>query len=144
MGYHDQNQDHEQEQDWPAGDEGREQRIKQLILSAVTRCSECRRRYHLDDFAVIGHRDHLWMVTVICEGCRSQGFITAIVEDPAQLLPDAPDARPGRRSRPALTEFTADEEARFADAAPVDSLDLLDMHEFLADFDGDFKALFGK
>ncbi len=139
--------DRDQEQDWDAraGDEGREERIKQLILSAVTRCSECRRRYHLDDFAVIGHRDHLWMVTVVCEGCRSQGFITAIVEDPSQLSGETAEARPvGRRRRPQLSDLTPDEAARFAGAAPVDSLDLLDLHEFLADFDGDFKTLFGE
>src|ERR671932_397510 len=97
--------DRDQGQDWDAraGDEGREERIKQLILSAVTRCSECRRRYHLDDFAVIGHRDHLWMVTVVCEGCRSQGFITAIVEDPNQLSGDTAEARPvGRAPAPAV------------------------------------------
>ena len=142
MGYHDQH--HEQDWDAQAGEEGQEQRIKQLILSAVTRCSECRRRYHLDDFAVIGHRDHLWMVTVVCEGCRSQGFITAIVEDPGQLSADVSEARPGGRRRRGLSDLTPEEAGRFADVPPVDSLDLLDMHEFLADFDGDFKALFDR
>ena len=143
MGYHDQH--HEQDWDAQAGEEGQEQRIKQLILSAVTRCSECRRRYHLDDFAVIGHRDHLWMVTVVCEGCHSQGFITAIVEDPEQLSGETAQARPvGRRRRPQLSDLMPDEAARFADAVPVNSLDLLDLHEFLADFDGDFKTLFDR
>ena len=139
--------DRDQEQDWDAraDDDGREERIKQLILSAVTRCSECRRRYHLDDFAVIGHRDHLWMVTVVCEGCHSQGFITAIVEDPSQLSGETAEARPvGRRRRPQLSDLTPAEATRFAGAAPVDSLDLLDLHEFLADFDGDFKTLFDR
>ena len=139
--------DRDQGQDWDAraGDDGREERIKQLILSAVTRCSECRRRYHLDDFAVIGHRDHLWMVTVVCEGCHSQGFITAIVEDPEQLSGETAQARPvGRRRRPQLSDLMPDEAARFADAVPVNSLDLLDLHEFLADFDGDFKTLFDR
>ena len=71
--------EHSRDPERQTGDEAREQRIKQLILAAVGRCGECRRRYRLDDLAVIGHRDHLWMVTVICEHCHSQGFITAIV-----------------------------------------------------------------
>lgn len=125
-------------QDWQPEDGARERRIKQLLLSAVNRCSECRRQYHLDDFAVIGHRDHLWMVTVICEGCQSQGFITAIVDDQSggQALPAPAD------ERPRLSELTPDEEARFATLPPLDSLDVLDLHEFLETFNGDFAALF--
>lgn len=122
-----------------SGEDAREERIKQLMLAAVARCGECRRRYALEDFDVIGHRDHLWMVTVICEGCRSQGFITAIVEDPANSTTTANGV--GGQS---LTDLTSTEVARFADTAPVNSVDLLDIHEFLDDFDGDFATLFGR
>ncbi|HET8630242.1 MAG TPA: hypothetical protein VFL91_22715 [Thermomicrobiales bacterium] len=127
--------EHSRDPERQTGDEAREQRIKQLILAAVGRCGECRRRYRLDDLAVIGHRDHLWMVTVICEHCHSQGFITAIVEDA-----DAARAERGR----APSDLTADEAGRFAATKPVDALDVLDMHDFLDDFDGDFAALFGR
>ena len=144
MAFREHEQESQRDRESQGEDEGREQRIKQLILSAVTRCSECRRRYHLDDFAVIGHRDHLWMVSVVCEGCRSQGFITAIVEDPQHLGGGVPDAQVARRRRPRLSELTAAEAARLADSSPVDTLDVLDMHEFLADFDGDCKPLFDR
>lgn len=118
--------------------EARERRIKQLLLSAVNRCGECRRRYDLDDFAVIGHRDHLWMVTVICEGCQSQGFITAIVDDRS----DGEAISATSDERPRLSELTPAEAARFASLPPLDSLDVLDLHEFLETFNGDFATLF--
>lgn len=122
-------------------DEAREQRIKQLILAAVTRCSECRQQYALDDFAVIGRRDHLWMVTVICEGCQSQGFITAVVESSAQ---DLTGTGPPRSRRYKLSELSPEEARRFAASTPVSTTDLLDLHDFLTDFDGDFITIFGK
>ena len=135
--------DHEREQGRQTGDEAREERIKRLIHAAVTHCGACRRAYLLDDFSVIGHRDHLWMVTVICEGCHNQGFITAIVEQPER----AADRRPDRGGAPATgrrerhTDLTPAERERFVDAPPVGVDDLLDLSVFLDDFDGDFRGL---
>jgi hypothetical protein len=137
--------DYRRDGDRPVGDEARERRIKQLILAAVTRCSSCHRRYDLDDFAIIGHREHLWMLTVICEGCYNQGFITAVldgqdggrVHDRGEAAPPALTDRRGRRS-----DLLPGERARFAGAAPVSTGDLLDLHDFLDDFDGDFADLF--
>lgn len=118
------------------GDEAREERVKRLILSAVSRCGACRRRYTLENVAVVGHREHLWMVTVVCGDCRAQGFITAVIEhhdlagpasSPLGRAP-ASDPTPAEAARPA--------------AAPVSADDLLDLHTFLDDFDGDFTAIF--
>ncbi len=135
----------DREHDRQAGDEAQEGRIKRLILAAVGQCGVCHRQYTLDDFAVIGHREHLWMVTVVCEGCRNRGVITAVVQG-AGPGPDRADtsAAPPRGSR--LTDLTPDERARLAagPAAPVTLDDLLDLHHFLDDFNGDFKALFVK
>lgn len=117
-------------------DSAREQHIRQLLLTAVSRCSECHRDYNLTDFAVIGRRDHLWMVTVICEGCRSQGFITAIVEDSGVERPGATPL-----SAPIVSDLSPEEERR-ASAPSVTSHDVLDLHEFLREFDGDFAGLF--
>ena len=139
--------EHERDRGRQAGDEAREERIKRLIHAAVTRCSACQRQYMLEDFSVIGHRDHLWMVTVVCEGCRNQGFITAIVEQP-DSVPEAivereRRARPGKRP-PRATDLTPADRERFADTTPVSVDDLLDLSVFLDDFGGDFTALFGK
>ncbi len=138
--------DHDRAPGRPAGDEAREERIKRLIHAAVTHCGACRRAYLLDDFSVIGHRDHLWMVTVICEGCRNQGFITAIVEQPERAADRRADRGstppPGGPKRP--TDLTPAERDRFADVPPVGVDDLLDLAAFLDDFDGDFRSLLNR
>lgn len=113
----------------------REERIKRLMLAAVSRCSACHRSYTLDDFAVLGHREHLWMVTVICAGCHHQGFVTAVIQG-------RPTPRP-KITPPLLPELSPAERARFATATPVATDDLLDLHLFLDEFDGDFASLFG-
>ena len=113
----------------------REERIKRLILAAVSRCSACRRSYTLTDFAVLGHHEHLWMVTVICADCHHQGFVTAVIQGRPS---------PGTKAVPTpLLELSPAERARFASATPVVTDDLLDLHLFLDEFDGDFAGLFG-
>jgi hypothetical protein len=124
------------EQEPSAEERAREERIKRLILAAVSRCSACRRRYELANFAVIGHRDHLWMVTVICDRCHNQGFITAVIEGHDL---DGPGAQ-----RQPISELTPAERARLANTQPIATDDLLDLHLFLDEFDGDFAALFVK
>jgi hypothetical protein len=118
--------------DRPAGEEEREERVKRLILSAVSRCGACRRRYQLENLAVVGHREHLWMVTVICERCHTQGFITAVIEGHDLGVQDS-DGGP-----------LAAEQASEAVADPVTTDDLLDIHQFLDEFDGNFVTLFAR
>jgi len=125
----------EQDRELSPEEVAREERIKRLILAAVSRCSACRRSYTLTDFAVIGHREHLWMVTVICADCHHQGFITAVIQGRP-----APSTK---AAQTALLELSPAERARFAIATPVATDDLLDLHLFLDEFDGDFARLFG-
>jgi hypothetical protein len=42
-----------------------------------------------------------------------------------------------------LTELTPEEQKKLSLAAPLNSDDLMDMHSFLTDFNGDFGSLFG-
>src|SRR3954447_10120759 len=118
------------EQEPSAEERAREERIKRLILAAVSRCSACRRRYELANFAVIGHRDYLWMVTVVCDRCHNQGFITAVIE--------GHDLDGSGALRGPISELTPEDRARFAATTPVATDDLLDLHLFLDEFDGNF------
>lgn len=127
--------DFDGERELSAEEVAREERVKRLILAAVPRCSACRRPYTLADFAVIGHREHLWMVAVACDGCQHRGFIAAVIH-----------GRTPERGKPAQAphrELTPAERAHFASTPPVATDDLLDLHLFLEEFDGDFAALFG-
>jgi hypothetical protein len=42
-----------------------------------------------------------------------------------------------------LTELTPEEQKKLSLATPPTSDDLMDMHSFLTDFDGNFSSLFG-
>jgi hypothetical protein len=106
-----------------------------LILAAVSHCGVCRHAYASTDFSVIGHREHLWMIAVQCPACQHQGLITAVVEGHGIEEEHTP-----RASR---AEFFADETAREA-RDPVTVDDLLDLHDFLDDFNGDFAGLFAR
>jgi hypothetical protein len=119
----------------PTRDEtAREERIKRLILAAVPRCGACQRSYAVTDFAVVGHREHLWMITVQCAGCQHQGFITAVVEGHGIEERHTPQA--------SRAEFFTEERPSTAHPIPVTVDDLLDLHDFLDEFDGDFAGLF--
>lgn len=117
-----------------ADDAEREVRIKRLMLAAVSCCGTCQRQYDLDSLTVIGHREHLWMVAVACPQCDTQGVITAVID--GHNLDGTAGTHPA--------ELTLAEHRRFAAAPIVAADDLLDLHAFLDDFDGDFATLFDR
>ena len=87
------------------------------ILSGV-RCPTCRGRYSLTRF--LGKNGDVYKVLVHCPVCNTYGIGTARIGDTARCNPPA--------SAPPRPPITGD--------------DVLDVHEFLATFDGNFKALF--
>ena len=122
------------EQEPTRGETAREARIKRLILAAVPRCGACEHGYAVTDFSVIGHREHLWMIAVQCPSCQHQGFITAVVEG------HGVEERPAPRASRA--EFFTEKGASTIPHEPVTVDDLLDLHDFLDEFNGDFAGLF--
>lgn len=98
-------------------------------------CASCGRPYRPDRIRILAQREELFFVDLGCEACGTQAVavVTIQAEDGEAPRADAGDielARIGREdtgepSRPAVS---ADE--------------VLQMHEFLAAFDGDFDRLF--
>jgi hypothetical protein len=68
--------------------------------------------------------DQLWIVSVRCRLCRNQEVFW--------ITPKDFD----------IDALVAAERARRADSPPICGDDILDMHEFLEEFNGDFKQLF--
>lgn len=86
------------------------------ILSGV-RCPSCRGSYALVKF--LGRKGDLYKVLVHCDTCDTYGVGTArISEHNTSFIPP--------RS-----------------PAPVTANDVSDIHDFLENFDGDFRRLFG-
>ncbi len=84
------------------------------VLTGV-RCPSCRGHYSLVKF--LGRKGELYKVLVHCQTCDTYGVGTArISENSASFAPPLP------------SQVTDD--------------DVLDMHEFMKSFDGDFRRLF--
>jgi len=91
-------------------------------LMSRMKCTVCGEYFLPRHIQVLGHQDDLWFLSVFCASCHSQGLVAALV----------------RR---------ADEEAVATEVPPgepVTADDLLDMHNFLKTFDGDFQGLFAR
>ncbi|MBX6341163.1 MAG: hypothetical protein IRY97_01790 [Thermomicrobiaceae bacterium] len=105
-------------------------RIRRLVLSILEDCSQCGQPHSLDDFRVVGRNGNLWVLTIRCSACDAQAFVAAVIGD-----------QDSDAIQMASVEGWA-EDAEANDPVTVD--DVLDMHEFLETFDGDFRTLFSR
>lgn len=99
--------------------------IKHLITNI--KCAVCEGRYELEDIHIIDHHDELWVMAVSCRQCHTQGLIFALIRETEETEN--------------INELTLEELTRFRKMPQLDADDVLDMHEFLRDFDGDFVSL---
>ncbi len=102
--------------------------IKRLI--ATIKCGICGQPYKGKNVRILGHRDDLWFLSVFCPACGSQGLVAAVIKE--GQLPHL------------ITDLTEAEQAKFRELEPVDADDLLDIHNFLRSFEGDFARLFSE
>ena len=99
--------------------------LKRLL--SVIKCSNCDYSYQTEDVSVLGQQGDLWFVSVACPSCGIQGLVAAVVE--------------GSSPRELVTDFSEDEYAKFVQSEAIGINDVLDMHNFLKDFDGDISKL---
>jgi hypothetical protein len=99
--------------------------IKYLI--ANIKCAVCKNHYEPKDIHIIDHRNELWVMAVTCGQCHTRGLVFAIIKETEEAE--------------SVTDLTPEEWTRFQEMSQVDADDVLDMHEFLRDFDGDFVNL---
>ena len=105
-----------------------EERVVKKLMTSV-KCSSCGQNYHMRNVKIIGNHQDLWFLQTSCSSCHSRYLITAIINQ---------DENPGMVSDLTDAEFTKFEHSRALNAD-----DVLDMHSFLKDFNGDFSGLFG-
>lgn len=101
-----------------------------LIRYLVTRirCAICKTRYRPQDIHILAHQGESWLMAVECHECHTQGLVFAVVQE--------------GEAQPVVTELTPEEQAKFQEMPPLDADDVLDVHQFLRDFNGDFIKLF--
>jgi hypothetical protein len=116
-----------------------ERQIKRIVLDRMDRCSVCHREYGPDDVHVLSKKPDMWMMVVQCTDCHARSFVAAVLNDG-----DPDEARLALRQLTTETssELIHESSTESILGPPVSAIDVLEMHEFLADFDGDFRALF--
>ena len=116
-----------------------ETHIKRIVLDRLDRCSVCHRSYASDDLQVLSRKPDMWMMLVRCADCQSRNFVAAVLNDG-----DAAEARLALRrlsdEGADVAEAVAKETPPLGD--PINAGDVIDMHQFLHGFDGDFSRLF--
>ena len=102
--------------------------IKRLMTSI--KCGVCGQRYDVDNIDVLGHREDLWFLRAVCLSCHTQALVAAVVKE--DRVPEV------------ITDLTEAELDRFKDVGVLTADDVLDMHDFLKEFDGGFFRLFSQ
>lgn len=123
-----------------------EVQIKRIVLNRMHRCSVCHHDYDTDDISVVSRKSDMWMMLVECTDCHARNYVAAVLKDgnpdEARLaLRQLHDKATGTVEPVAIAELA---EAHAQPGPDVDAHDVLDMHEFLADFDGNFLKHFGR
>lgn len=105
-----------------------ERLIKRLILTTVDRCGACGRHYEIGDITILGRQEEVWFLSLVCSQCHTQGLVAALIKEqkPPQIV----------------TDLTGEEMKRLSRTPKITADDVLDMHQFLKDFQGNFSTLF--
>ncbi|MDO8568859.1 MAG: hypothetical protein Q7R57_09135 [Dehalococcoidales bacterium] len=96
-------------------------------MSSIT-CSSCGQRYESIHIDVLGHNEDTWFLQIRCSSCSTESLVAAIIkQEQVKNSIGSSDAEPEKSDS----------------SVPVDADDVLDMHDFLSDFDGDFSRVCG-
>jgi hypothetical protein len=104
-----------------------EENLIRKLITAI-KCSLCGSRYDSGDIRVLGHKEDFWFLSASCNTCKTRSLVAVFVKDgkPPELV----------------TDLTEEELSIFEDREDVTTDEVIDMHNFLKDFSGDFSCLF--
>src|SRR5262249_6902394 len=118
-----------------------ERQIKRIVLERMDRCSVCHRTFEPDDIHVLSRKPDVWMMVVQCEDCQARNFVAALIGDGDPAAARMALRELSAEQTPAGAEVEPD---RATTGEPLGIDDVIEMHEFLQTFDGDFKSLFAR
>jgi hypothetical protein len=117
-----------------------EKQIKRIVLDRMERCSVCHRGFEPDDVHVLSRKSDMWMLMVSCGECQARNFVAAVIGDGDAEEAQLALRRLGEEHVRTRTSIEPEDEGEPGDPVSVD--DVIEIHQFLQGFDGDFKALF--
>ncbi len=128
--------------------DAKERIIRKLLVEH--HCHRCGCSYDPDSILMLARRSEVWMLMVSCSLCKQKD--TFVFKFPVQMqgrrrvtsyrLSRPPSSIP----RPEATEPPQEQSQPLPEVpiTPVTSDDVLDMHQFLKRFNGDFRQLFAE
>jgi len=117
-----------------------ERQIKRIVLDRMERCTVCHSGFEPDDVHVLSRKSDMWMLMVSCGECNARNFVAAVIGDG-----DAEEAQLALRRLGEEHVRSAVDDAddlENSSGTPISVDDVLDMHAFMQEFDGDFLGLF--
>ena len=117
-----------------------EKQIKRIVLDRMERCSVCHRGFEPEDVHVLSRKSDMWMLMVSCGECQARNFVAAVIGDGDAEEAQLALRRLGEEHVRTRTGIEPEDEGVPGDPVSVD--DVIEIHQFLGGFDGDFKALF--
>jgi hypothetical protein len=117
-----------------------DKQIKRIVLDRMERCSVCHRSFEADDVHVLSRKADMWMLMVSCSECHARNFVAAVIGDGDAEAAQLALRRLGEEHVKGSVDIEPELDGEPGEAVDID--DLLEMHEFLQDFDGDFLRLF--
>ena len=118
-----------------------EGQIKSIVLRRMNRCVVCHREFNSEDIHVLSRKPDIWTMLVECDDCHARNFVAAVLNDG-----DPQEAQLALRRLTEDAFETVEEETIQSEAPisgdPVGAGDVIDMYQFLNEFDGDFIRLF--
>lgn len=117
-----------------------EKQIKRIVLDRMERCSVCHRGFEPEDVHVLSRKSDMWMLMVSCGECQARNFVAAVIGDGDAEEAQLALRRLGEEHVRTRTDIEPEDEGVPGDPVSVD--DVIEIHQFLEGFDGDFKALF--
>ena len=102
--------------------------LKRLIASV--KCNVCKQHYEVDNIKVISQHEDLWFLSVFCSSCHSRYIVAVVIEQD--------------RAPEIVTDLTDKEPEKFLNMDSITTNEVLDMHNILKNFDGNFSRLFSQ
>lgn len=121
--------------------------IKHLVLKQLNRCVVCHRDYEYSDITSVQRKPGVWTLMVECEQCHSRNYIAAVTPEGNTEDAILEVQSLTKRALQSQSLSVVDEDEGIHPEAPstgerVTAGDVIDMHNFLKDFDGNFEKLF--
>ena len=117
-----------------------EKQIKRIVLDRMERCSVCHRGFEPDDVHVLSRKSDMWMLMVSCGECQARNFVAAVIGDGDAEEAQLALRRLGEEHVRTRSDIEPEDDGEPGEPVSVD--DVIEIHQFLQGFDGDFQALF--